>query len=293
MAGRALAVIGPLGKLAIVWIGLVTIHAPGKKQSLLEVAVGVALGAVHAEMLSFQRILRLRVVKALIHRGERNLLPARGAVAGLATLGETAMMRILVAIRALVEWDSCISRFVVRARAMALGAFNLVVQSGQGIACHGVIELSDANHFPVFDIVTLLAGLPEPSVVRILVAGSAVCRQAQIRAAQVFDFDCSSLLRGNSRWRVASIASKARVLALKRVARLLVFKRFYVPLDKWEIFAIVFRVAARALLAGARRNVVSRMQSLAGAEPRGDFGVAVQALERRLSTELVASGAVG
>ena len=53
----------PLGKLAIVRIRLVTVHALCENQRLLEVAVRMALRAVNASVLAFQGKLRLRVVE--------------------------------------------------------------------------------------------------------------------------------------------------------------------------------------------------------------------------------------
>lgn len=54
----------------------------------------------------------------------------------------------------------------------------------------------------------------------------------------------------------------------------------------------MFRVAARTLPAGTGRNVISRMQTLMRAHSTRDFIVAVEALERRLPAELVATGTV-
>lgn len=82
------------------------------------------------------------------------------------------------------------------------------------------------------------------------------------------------------------------MLALKYVSGLLVIERLDVPLNEREIFTVMFRVAARALPAGAGRNVISRMQSLMRAHSTRDFIVAVKAFERRLAAELVATGAV-
>jgi hypothetical protein len=67
-----------------------------------------------------------------------------------------------------------------------------------------------------------------------------------------------------------------------------VIERLEIPLNEWEVLAIVFGVAASAFLAGAWGNVVTRMQSLMHLEARGDFIVAVQALECRLSAKFVA-----
>jgi hypothetical protein len=203
------------------------------------------------------------------------------------------MMRVLVAIRTLVERDSCISRLIVWPRCMTLGALNLHVQPGQRIACLRVIELTNADCLPVLKVVALLAGWPKTSAVRVLMASGASRRYPEIGLVKVLDFDHRAFLWTNSRWRMTAIASQSCVLAFEQVSGLLMVERFDVPLDEGEVFAIVFRVAACTLLAGAWRNVVGRMQSRAGIEPLGDFRMAVQALERRLSTELVATGAVG
>ena len=58
VTGRALSLICTLGKLAIVWIRLVAVHALGEYQRLLKVAVGMTLSAVHTRVLPLQWILR-------------------------------------------------------------------------------------------------------------------------------------------------------------------------------------------------------------------------------------------
>ena len=59
MAGSALSALLMLGELATVRIGFVAIHALLKWQRLSEVSVGVALGAIDADMFPFQRELGL------------------------------------------------------------------------------------------------------------------------------------------------------------------------------------------------------------------------------------------
>lgn len=66
-----------------------------------------------------------------------------------------------------------------------------------------------------------------------------------------------------------------------------------VPLDERKIFSIVLRVAACTLLAGARRNVVGGVETFVRRESRRDFGMTVQALQRGLAAELVATRAIG
>jgi len=130
VTGRTLTMIWPFRKLPVVRIGFVTVHALGENQRLLEVAIDMALRAVHAEVLSFERILRLGVVKTLVHCSNRNLLPSRHAMAGLATLREGPMMRILVAIDALAEWDARVAGSIVRSRCVAFCAPDMRMQPG-------------------------------------------------------------------------------------------------------------------------------------------------------------------
>src|ERR1700675_547725 len=76
MAGSALYAARTLGELAVMRIGLVTIHALLECQRLLKVSVGVALGAVYGLVLAFEGKLGFGVVEALIDGRERNLLPS-------------------------------------------------------------------------------------------------------------------------------------------------------------------------------------------------------------------------
>ena len=78
-------------------------------------------------------------------------------MAGRAGLGEAALVRIFVAIRAQVEWDADVLRLAIGAVGVALGALHLGVQAGQGIASLAVIELADVNRLPVHEVVAGLA----------------------------------------------------------------------------------------------------------------------------------------
>lgn len=98
VARLTLATVRPLLELPFVRIGFVAIHALGEGQRLLEIAIRVALGAVHADMLPLQRELCFRVIEELVHRLQRNLLPTARVVAGLATLRKARLMRISVAV---------------------------------------------------------------------------------------------------------------------------------------------------------------------------------------------------
>ena len=81
MAGGALRTAWPFGKLAVMRIGLVTIHAGGERDRLFKISTCVAERAIHGRVFSLERILGFRVVEVPIHGCQRNFLPAFGAVA--------------------------------------------------------------------------------------------------------------------------------------------------------------------------------------------------------------------
>lgn len=89
------------------------------------------------------------------------------------------------------------------------------------------------------------------------------------------------------------VAFHSDVLAFKQVSGFLVVESLGVPLDKGEVFAIVFGVATGALLTGSRRNVIGRVEPLTSRNAVGDFGVTFHAFEGRLAAKLVTAGAVG
>lgn len=100
VAGGALYAARTLGKLAIMRIGLVTIHTLLEDQRLLKVSVGVALGAIYGLVLAFEGKLGFGVVEALIDGCERNLLPSVRRMTRLAALREASVMRVFMAIGA-------------------------------------------------------------------------------------------------------------------------------------------------------------------------------------------------
>ena len=55
----------------------------------------------------------------------------------------------------------------------------------------------------------------------------------------------------------------------------------------------MFGVAARAFLAGARRDVVGSMEPFVSLKPAGNFSMTFQALKGRLAAELVTGHTVG
>ena len=96
-------------------------------------------------------------------------------MASLANLRESAAMRILVAIRTLIEYDAGVLRLPIRAIGVALCALHLRVHASQRITCFGMIELADAHRFPILEVVARLAIRSKPALMLVLVAGEA-CR---------------------------------------------------------------------------------------------------------------------
>ncbi len=198
-----------------------------------------------------------------------------------------------MAIGAHSERDADVLRLVIRPESMAFLAFHLRVQTGQRIACLRVIELLDLDRLPVLKVVALGAIWTESPLVLVLVTGDAIRRKSEKSFVQIFDFDRGTLRSGNFVCRVAAIAGQPGMLALKNVSRPLVIKSFDVPLDQWEIFAVVIGVATDALLAGARLGCVRRMQPFMCIHTRSNLCMAFHTAERRLSRrKFVASRAV-
>ncbi len=137
------------------------------------------------------------MVEALADVLQVDFLPAACCMAGRASLRETAVVGVFVAVGAEVERDAEVTRFAVVPIDMALGALDLRVLAGQRITRLAVIELTDVNLLPVDEVVAGLAGRTEASFVEIFVAGNAGGSETEISSVQVFVFDCAAFLRGD------------------------------------------------------------------------------------------------
>src|SRR5205085_12356715 len=84
------------------------------------------------------------------------------------------------------------------------------------------------------------------------------------------------------------------VFAFRTVSRELVIEGLRVPLDEREALAVVIGVAAYAILAGSRLQVVGSVQTLSRRKPGGDLAMTIQATKCRLTgSQFVTTGAVG
>ena len=291
VAGRALAAILTLGELPVMSI-LVAICALLEWDLLLEIAVGVALGAIDGEVLALERVLSFGVVESLVDGLEVDPLPSPGIVAGVATLREAAMVRILVAIGTLAEWNANVLRLAIGPIGVALGALHLRMQSGEGITGFGVVELAHVDGFPVDEVVAGPAGRAQAALVEIFVTGRAGSGQTKVGAIQILFLDSRAFLRRDVGGIMTFVTFHSSVLALKKISSFLVVKSFGVPLDEGEVFAIVIGVATGALLAGAGRNVIGRVKPFVSRNAAADFGVTFHAFEGCLAAKLVTARAV-
>lgn len=219
-------------------------------------------------------------------------------MAGLATSGKGAAVRVGMACATSAEGEPHVLWLAVGARQMAFLARHLLMQSGQRIARPAMIELPSWNrkNFPVAEAVALLAILPQPALVLVLVAGYAGARHAQVCPVEVLNGDCRALAGRDVRCIVTACARQSRVLAFQHVTGFAVVKGCWrrLPADKREIFAMVLRVAAGALLLAGADRAKRRVQPAFGRYSPPDVGVAFQAFETGCPRrQLVATGAVG
>lgn len=251
MARGTLAAVTPLGKLAGMRIGPVTVHALLKNQRLLKISSGVALRAFDSGMFSQQRVLGLGMVEALDDRLGRDSLPAAGVVACLTALGEASAMGIGVAIRTLAKSDAGIARLAVRSGRMTFLAGDLGMRTSQGIARLRVVELADGDGFPVVVGVALQTIFAQPSFVLVLMTSHATCGNPEESLIRIGNFDGCAFGRRDVLGAMAAVAGQSRVFALEGVSGLLVVERADVPLDEGKVLSVMLRVAANAFLARA------------------------------------------
>ena len=247
MTGGAFAAIGPLRELAGVFV-LVAVHALSEGKRLLEVAIRVAEQAIYGLMLAQQRVLGLGMIEVGSQGRTRDLLPAAGVVARLASLrGEAALVRISVTVRAFAEGQACITGLAFGIVGVALLALHGLMHPGQRVARFGVIEFT-GDILPVVVVMTLQAIRTKPAFVLILVASHARGRDTKEGSAQIFDPDLAAVGGGNLLRQMALVAGETSMLAFKQVPGFFVVERLWVPLDKWKVAAIMLGMATRALL---------------------------------------------
>ena len=229
------------------------------------------------------------MVELLAHRRRVDLLPARSVMAGQASALEFTLVRIGVAVIATAERQPLIARRPIRPRRVALLALHLHVLPGQRIPRLAVIELGGL--FPVNDVVALDAVLAQLPFVKILMARHAIGRQPKKSLCDVLHLDLRTFAGRNMRGRMTFRTSNSRVLPFQLVPRLVVIESAGIEAQDGEIQSIMFGMAARAIL---RTGLLDDppMVAATGVNPRSDFGMAVDALQRDRSAKLMAGRAL-
>jgi len=179
VAGGAFDTQRTLGKLTVMRIGQVAIGTLGEGDFFFEISALVAGGAVDGGVLAKQRIFGFGMVEVFVHSRQRDFLPSRCGVAGLATLREFSVVKIGVAIGALAEREPGVARLAVVAGLVALLAFHLRVQARERIAGLTMVKLADRDRLPVGVIVALETVRAEAALVLIFVAGGASLRDSE------------------------------------------------------------------------------------------------------------------
>src|SRR5450432_701631 len=101
-----------------------------------------------------------------------------------------------MAIRAAAKRGSDIARLFVGPRSVALLARDLSMQVRERIVRERMIELADADRLPVAGVVTLQAIRPEPTVVLVLMTGSAGWRDSKKCPSRILDLDVRAFVPG-------------------------------------------------------------------------------------------------
>lgn len=199
------------------------------------------------------------------------------------------------------ERDPEIPRLPIGAGGVALLARNFPVKSGQRIVRLRVIKIlfvDLGDVLPVRSAVALRAIGPEASLVLVFVAGSALCRHAEISLAEIL----LQLHQKASRCRrdilrlVALAAIHAHMLAVEHIAGLGVIESLgrRIPVQQCEILPVVIGVALDAGLTGLARGGEGAVEAAMLLKFCGNLAMAFGAAKRPLAHRLsVALGAIG
>ena len=189
------------------------------------------------------------MIEALSDVLQGDLLPSRGGLARRAGLREGTVVRVLVAIGALAEWNADVLRLAIGTVGVALRALHRRVQAGERVTGLGVIELGLVDSFPVDEVMAEMAVGPQSALVKVLVAGHAGRGQTKVGAVQILFLDGRAFRGRDVGGVVALVAVYSSVLALKQISGFFVIEGLDIPLDEGKVLAVVIGVAASASLA--------------------------------------------
>jgi hypothetical protein len=294
VTGGTLSSISPTGKLVFVRALPVTIATEVMGHRLLEIALHVARLARQPGMLPGEREPAARMVE---HCRRCGGFPGRQGVTRFAACLKCPVVRIIVARGAIrecqiAEFDEGLAAGGCHLR-VTLAAFNLFVRPGESETGLGVIILHGV--LPTDGVMAGLALCRQLCPVRVCVAAQAVASEPQECAAAIFWHHAFVIGRRNMRGLMALTAGKRSMASGQRVAGPSVVKILLggIPLNQFEIAAIVFEVAHTARLPVRFRTDQSRMQAAPGLQLPPDLPMACQTLPvRLLRSDLVTVDAV-
>jgi len=289
---RAFTFFGPGIKLALVRIGFVTVVAICERQRLLEVPVEMAFRTANSGVFPKKGIFGFGVIK---RETLQNLFPCCSGVTVFAAFWlERALVRIDVAVDTFGKLHVLVAHRAARDIGLvALFTSHLNVPAGEWIASLGVIEL--LGGFPVDEVVTLQAVVPELTFVRILVTGHAILRKPEEGPGKILHFDERTLCGNHVHGRVTLFACNAGVLPFQVVAGQPVIELFLrgFPMDESKVLAVVLQVATDAIFAVGIAHLDLKVIAMLGVEASGNFLVAIETLESgSAGAELMATGAL-
>jgi len=173
MALRAFSLAHTGLKLALVRVGRMTRRARIERKKFFEIAARVAFAAAHLQMHSQQGVFCFGMIE--FHR-RIYFFPAGRRMTGFARSLESSLMRVGVARRAGIEFNSREFRLFIRAgREVAFVTHDLCVHARQRVFRFRMVEL--ARLFPVRQVVATQAVRAELPLVHIGMAGHAVLRE--------------------------------------------------------------------------------------------------------------------
>lgn len=221
------------------------------------------------------------VIKHCPNLDLRNLLPRDGRVAGLTSRLEGAVVGVGMTIGTSAKRDPRVTQQlrIVCLRLVTLLTRDPRVRARQREARARVIK--PRHGLPVVEVMAPRAVLAELALVRVLMTGEAVPREAQEAPVEIFHLDSRALGGRNARGIVALLTRQPGVLAFQDVTCLRVVEALQggFPTNELEILSVVFGMAARAVfLRGLGIHDGGMVAAMRG-EPLGDFCVAFKASE--------------
>ena len=280
VTGVAIRAGGPPPELAFMLV-LVAIRATFVRDLAVEIGIFMALRAESFGVLSLQRKFRGAVIKVA---GRAVEFPPRSNVARLAgapelDVLERAAVRVHMTVLATAVHEALEQeRLAFSRRFVALLAGHHLVFPGKRIDRTPVIEAGSGP--PGILLVAAFAIRSLLAPVHVLVAGSALPAKAEERVVQVFYLDLRARAGQNQFRHVTLLAGKGPMFPFESHSGFgRVIETFALQPDEGELFAVMVRMAPRAVGLARGTLVFVRMKARMSVQPALDFHVTFEALK--------------